>query len=119
MQRVLVVDDERIIADTLLLIFRKHGFDTRVAYSADEALRTARTFHPALMLCDINMPGRSGLSLAADVAAEQPACHILVLTALSNSIDRTPPAFQPNWLLLSKPIHPATLLQAAEAALAS
>ena len=119
MQRVLVVDDERIIADTLQLIFRKHGFDARAAYSAEEALQTARAFHPTLLLCDINMPGRSGLSLAADVTREQPTCRILVLTALSTSVNRRPPEFPDTWGLLAKPIHPEALLRAADAVLAS
>jgi DNA-binding response OmpR family regulator len=61
MQRILVVDDERLIADTLGLIFNKHGFDAKIAYTVDGALSCARTFDPELLLCDISMPGRDGV----------------------------------------------------------
>ena len=38
MQRVLVVDDDRLVADTLTLIFERNGFAAKAAYSAEEAL---------------------------------------------------------------------------------
>ncbi len=49
MQRVLVVDDDRLVADTLALIFdEKRLSDAKTAYSADEALQCAREFVPNL-----------------------------------------------------------------------
>ena len=85
MQRVLVVDDDRLVADTLTLIFERNGFTARAVYSADEALECAREFGPDLLLCDVTMPGRDGLSLVADMTRELPACRILVLTASTPS----------------------------------
>jgi len=55
MQRVLVVDDDRLVADTLALVFGKSGFDARAAYSADQAMSFAREFKPHLLLCDVTM----------------------------------------------------------------
>ena len=71
MQRVLVVDDDRLVADTLTLIFERNGFAAKAVYSADEALRCAREFGPDLLLCDVTMPGRDGLSLVADMRRQQ------------------------------------------------
>ena len=70
MQRVLVVDDDRLVADTLSLIFEKSGFEAKAAYSADEALECARGFTPHLLLCDVTMPARDGLSLVLDITRE-------------------------------------------------
>ena len=70
MQRVLVVDDDRLVADTLALIFEKNGFDTKTAYSADEALQCAREFKPHLLLCDVTMPDKDGLALSTDITRE-------------------------------------------------
>src|ERR1017187_3440255 len=70
MHRVLIVDDESLIADTLGLIFRKNGFEAKVVYTADDALQCARSFAPELLLCDINMPVRSGLELMGDFSRE-------------------------------------------------
>jgi len=80
MHRVLTVDDESVIADTLGLIFSKHGFDAKVVYTADDALECARAFPPHLLLCDINMPGRSGWDLMSDFSREFPDCRVLILT---------------------------------------
>ncbi len=62
MQRVLVVDDDRLVADTLTLIFERNGFAAKAAYSAEEGLLSSREFEPNLLLCDITMPDRDGLS---------------------------------------------------------
>jgi hypothetical protein len=45
MRRILVVDDETLVADTLGLIFRRHGYEAKVAYSADDALVLVLTGH--------------------------------------------------------------------------
>ena len=122
MQRILVVDDECLVADTLGLIFRKHGFEAKVAYSADEALVCARTFAPDLLLCDITMPGRSGIELMADFSRELPDCHVLVLTGYYSNLIRvrehTREKARPT-RILTKPCNPDVLLKEAGLMLAS
>jgi DNA-binding response OmpR family regulator len=88
MHRILIVDDETMIADTLQLIFAQHGFEARAEYSAECALKCARTFSPNLLLCDINMPGRSGLDLMDDFSREMPQCRVLVLTGQHSNVGR-------------------------------
>lgn len=116
MHRILVVDDEHLVADTLGLIFSKHGFETKVAYSASSALKTARDFSPELLLCDITMPGTNGLDLMADVHRELPDCHFLVLTGYQSNIQRV--REQSSRLrrpahVLTKPCNPEQLLREA------
>ncbi|HEY6375346.1 MAG TPA: response regulator [Edaphobacter sp.] len=121
-QRVLIVDDDRLVADTLVLIFGKSGFDARVAYSADEALECARWFLPHLLLCDITMPGRDGLGLLVDITRELPACRIIVLTGFySNLLSvREQSSKLPRPVgILTKPCQPAELLRHAADMLAS
>jgi CheY-like chemotaxis protein len=122
-RRILVVDDEQLVADTLGLIFRKHDFDARVAYSGEEALSIARTFGPELILCDITMPGFDGLQLMKTIAREFPECHVLVLTGhhqadLSAVRDQARKMPRPVGIL-TKPCNPAELLRHAGAILAS
>jgi DNA-binding response OmpR family regulator len=121
MQRILVVDDERLIADTLAIIFNKHGFHAVATYSAEEALVCARGFWPDLLLCDISMPIRDGLDLMKDISQEHPNCRILVLTGNYSNLKRVieqasqlvrPPS------ILTKPCLPAELLREAGAMLA-
>ena len=116
MRRVLIVDDEHLVTDTLGLIFGKHGFDVCRAYSTDEALERARDFVPDLLLCDINMPGRNGLELISDITQQLPSCRILVLTGseLSAGLVREKGANLGNGLsIMSKPCQPADLLRLA------
>ena len=122
MQRILVVDDERLVADTLTLIFNKHGFEARAVYSAEDGIVMARSFRPELLLCDISMPGRDGTELMQQVSVELPDCRILVLTGNYSNLKRVReqslsmlrPAN-----ILTKPCQPAELLREAGALLAS
>lgn len=121
MQRVLVVDDDHLVADTLSLIFAKNGFDTKTAYSADEALECARESQPNLLLCDVTMPGRDGLALVSDITRELPACRIIVLTAFHSNIknvrEQSSKLSRPVGIL-TKPCQPSELLREAAAMLA-
>ena len=122
MQRVLVVDDDRLVADTLMLVFSKSGFEAKTSYSADQALECARQFRPHLLLCDVTMPGRDGLTLVSDITRELPACRIIVLTGfysnLKNVREQTHHLARPVGIL-TKPCQPSDLLRAAAALLAN
>jgi CheY-like chemotaxis protein len=120
-QRVLIVDDDHLVADTLSLIFERSGFRSHACYSADQALLRAREFQPDLLLCDISMPGRDGIDLVHDMTREMPSCRILVLTGSQANLHRVkdqarrlarPVGF------LCKPCPPTDLLREASALLA-
>lgn len=115
-QRVLVVDDDKLVADTLTLIFRANGFDSEACYSAAEGLEMARTFDPELLLCDINMPETNGLELAARIDREIPECRILMLTAYSSNhskVEAQSRLMRRRMNVLSKPCRPQDLLREA------
>ena len=121
MKRILIVDDEQLTADTLGIIFRKSGFESRVAYSVEDALECARSFDPELILCDITMPGRDGIELMDVLGRERPQCRVLVLTgyysnlrSVREQIARMPQRTH----ILTKPCPPEELLREAGAMLA-
>jgi CheY-like chemotaxis protein len=119
--KVLVVDDDRLVADTLRMLFSANGFESEARYSAEDALECARSFAPALMLCDVSMPGQNGLQLAATVNREMPECQMIMLTAyLSNAANVELEALRLNrpLPLLSKPCPPELLLKTVEETLA-
>ena len=114
--RVLIVDDERIVADSLCIIFQKCGYSVRVAYGASDGIACAREFSPELLLTDISMPGMSGLIMASLIARELPACRVLMLTGDYRALDEAGivgRAIFSRHSLLTKPIHPETLIRAA------
>jgi CheY-like chemotaxis protein len=116
-QRVLVVDDDKLVADTLSLIFRANGFDSEACYSAAEGLERARTYDPELLLCDVTMPETTGLELAEKIDRELPECRILMLTAYSTNLAKV--GEQSSKMLrpvnvLTKPCRPEDLLREAD-----
>ena len=120
--KILVVDDEQAVADTLCMIFKKRGFDCRTAYTGFEAIATTDEFCPELLLCDISMPGMNGLEVVAKVTAKCPDCRVLLLTGhytnlgIAQAWAMSHPA--PS-RILAKPVPPAILLDAAGALLQS
>jgi CheY-like chemotaxis protein len=122
MQRILVVDDERLVADTLSLIFRKHGFDAKAAYNVDDALRCALSFLPELLLCDVTMPQRDGLELMREINRVLPSCRLMVLTGNYANLkliqEQTKHLLRPS-NILTKPCQPSELLREAGMLLAS
>ena len=83
--RVLVVDDESIIADSLALVLRSKGFETRVAYSGDEAMEIAAAWNPNLVISDVIMAGTDGVKLAIHLAEALPACKVLLMSGHPDS----------------------------------
>ena len=113
---ILVVDDDPLVAHTLTLIFRHHGFDAASALDADEALKAVRETPPDLVLCDIDMPGRDGISLMTDLTREVPECPILVLTGYYSSLNRIreyTSTLRQQVKVVTKPCQPVDLLRHA------
>ena len=69
MRHVLVVDDNRSLADSVALLLEDQGFEARVAYSAEEAWTEAKRAPPEIIILDIRMPGIGGLELARALRA--------------------------------------------------
>ena len=81
--RILVVDDDPSICDTLTTMLEFKGYETRVAHNGREALELAREEHPDLVLLDIMMPEMDGLTVCREMK-QDPAfrdVRILMLTA--------------------------------------
>jgi len=115
-QRVLVVDDDHLVADTLNLVFQANGYECEAVYSAADGLARARTFAPGLLLCDISMPEQNGLQLAEALHLEMPNCKLLMLTAYSSNaikVEQHATRMKRPLRMLNKPCRPEVLLRAA------
>ena len=109
---VLVVDDERVIADTLSAILLKHGFAVMTAYSGATALDLARATPPDLLISDVAMPGMNGIELAIAMVQSLPDCKVLLFSGQASTIDLLERARHAGhtFTLILKPIHPTDLL---------
>jgi CheY-like chemotaxis protein len=109
---VLVVDDEKVIADTLSMILSKSGFTTMTAYGAVRALELANAAPPDLLITDVMMPGVTGIELAITISQKIPACRILLFSGQAATIDLLEEARNAgyNFTTLTKPVHPTDML---------
>ncbi len=113
-QRILLVDDDTVFSSVLERGFRRHGFETRCAASAEEALKACPAFQPSHILLDLNMPGTSGLVVLPQLLAEAPGARLVVLTGFS-SIATTVDAIKAGASnYLCKPASLAEILRAFE-----
>jgi CheY-like chemotaxis protein len=111
---VLVVDDERVIADTLSVILSRSGFCTLTAYDASSALELARGTAPDLLLSDVMMgPGMDGTQLAMEMVKCYPECKVLLFSGHAATRNLLAQARDKghDFTLLTKPVHPADLLK--------
>jgi CheY-like chemotaxis protein len=110
--RVLLVDDERVIADTLSIIFSNAGYETKVVYSAEDALALMPTWTPDVAILDVVLPKMTGVDLAIRLKAEYPGTKVLLFSghgATGDILERARDdghAFE----CLGKPVHPSILL---------
>ena len=81
MRRVLVVDDEPLLADTLCAILVRHGFACSVAYGGEAALVQAGQFLPDTLLTDVMMPGMNGCELATGLTTLVPSLKVMFMSA--------------------------------------
>ena len=110
--RVLVVDDERIISDSLAIILSKSGYDARAAYSGEMAIEMARNFCPDMLITDVLMPGISGIEAAIKVRELLPTCKVLLFSgqAATQNLLETASAQGHEFELFAKPVHPRELI---------
>ena len=82
--RVMVVDDDQSIRETLEYHLRDSGYDVTTAASAEQALSRIAVADPSLLITDVRMSGMSGLDLLAKVRAVRPETDVLVITAFED-----------------------------------
>jgi CheY-like chemotaxis protein len=110
--RVLVVDDERVIADTLAKILDLNGYDASAAYTGTDAVESARSLQPDLIISDVIMPDMNGIEAAIKIRSFLPGCKILLFSGQAATADllKNARARGHEFDILAKPVHPADLL---------
>ncbi len=110
--RVLVADDERVIADTLAVILNQSGFEARAVYSGEKALELATTFAPDMLISDVIMADLNGIDAAIRMRALLPGIKILLFSGQAATADLLEKARAQGYEfeILAKPVHPQDLL---------
>ena len=113
--KVLIVDDERVIADSLVAIFSANGHEARAAYSAEDAIEKMSVWRPELAIIDVCLPLMNGIELAVIIQASDPECHCTLFSGQASTWDLLEEARHEghDFDILPKPVPPAELLSLA------
>ena len=110
--KVLVADDERVIADTLAIILNQSGFEATAVYTGEKAVETAKTLRPDMLISDVIMTDLNGIDAAIRIREILPSCKILLFSgqaATADLLDRARGQGH-EFEILAKPVHPQDLL---------
>jgi DNA-binding NtrC family response regulator len=114
--RVFVVDDERLIADTLCAILRSSGYDASAFYDAESTIAACRNGGPDFVLSDVSMPGMNGIEMAIKLQDRFPGCGFLIISGHAGRLEILECARAKGYEfeVLAKPVHPKSVLAILE-----
>src|SRR5438270_13776218 len=80
--RVLIVDDEPVIAESLSEMLEGWGYETAVAFDGAAGLAAVEEFHPSVVVSDVYMPHLDGFALLREVRELHPDTAVILLTGI-------------------------------------
>lgn len=113
---ILVVDDDRMVADTLAEVLTRGGYTAVAVYDGETALECALVTSPSVLIADILLSGISGIDLAAAISRIFPNCQVILSSGEPRGYGLLGEAREANELVVSrfeflpKPVSPSTVL---------
>ena len=113
--KIIVVDDEPIIADTLVNILQGEGHTAFAVSSGESAINLVKLMQPLrpdLLVSDVIMPGIDGVETAKQIMELAPSCRIILFSGQAASTDLVSQAQSEGYSfeILAKPVNPEILL---------
>jgi DNA-binding NtrC family response regulator len=110
--KIIVVDDEPIIADTLVDILNGEGYKAVALSDGTSAIKWAHMIEPDVVISDVIMPNINGIDTAKEILKIRPQCRIILFSGQAASIDLLEEAKRAGFQfeVLPKPINPDRLL---------
>ncbi len=111
--RILIVDDERNIADTLAMVFKIKGHESLAVYNAESAVESIEVFEPDVVISDVIMGKMTGVDLAIYLSRARPDCKVILFSGQTATTELLSEASKKGHelRLLAKPIHPQQLFE--------
>src|SRR3954470_18900111 len=101
--RILVIDDERSILDTIQILLKSEGYDVVTSQNGREALDDFDAIAPDIVLTDIRMPAITGLEVLAAVQERDPKVPVILMTAQASLQSAVQAVNQGAFYYLQKP----------------
>lgn len=111
--KILVADDDQVLADSIGEILRRVGLLVAIEYCGTDAVSSARFFRPSVLLVDIVMPGLNGVEAAIRIRRFLPSCRVLLHTGLAEGVRlwETARARGFAFEMLPKPASPSVIVE--------
>src|SRR5262245_50643116 len=84
--RVLIIDDDLAIQRTWTIVAVRAGFEARATDDAAIVREHLKSWHPSLVILDLHMPGRDGIQVLSDLAAQKCTAPIILATGADSRI---------------------------------
>ena len=109
---ILVVDDEPIVAHTLVQILESEGYSASYVSNGAAAVQWAGEMRPDIVICDVLMPTLNGIEAAKQIREIVPTTHVILFSGQAAAAGLTEKAAKEgyNFEVLAKPIKPEVLL---------
>jgi two-component system response regulator AtoC len=111
-RRLLIIDDDDALRESLALVLGAEGFEVAVAAHADEALARLEDASPEIVLCDLRMPGTDGLTLLPELARRRPDATLILMSAYGTEELAIEAMRRGAYDYLAKPFQPSEVLLA-------
>lgn len=110
--RILVVDDEELVANSLVQILNLSGFDASSLYSGSEAIDRANIAAFDVLITEVVMPEMTGIDAAIEIQKVLPNCKVLLVSGNTRTDDLLRDAQERgnDFEILAKPVHPSVII---------
>jgi CheY-like chemotaxis protein len=117
--KIIVVDDECLIAETVVEILNQEGFEATSVSSGASAIELAKEVRPAIVLSDVIMPGLNGIETGIKIREIVPNCKIILFSGQAATVDLLEQARKQGhrFEILAKPIKPEHLINVIRSSL--
>lgn len=111
-QRIIVIDDEVLIAETVAEILNDQGFEATPVSDGAAAIELAKDLRPDIVLSDVIMPGLNGIEAGIRIREIVPHCRLILFSGQAATVDLLAKARQQGhrFDILAKPIKPEQLI---------
>jgi len=119
--KIIVIDDESLIAETVVEILNEQGFEAVPVSSGASAIELAKTVRPAIVLSDVIMPGLNGIETGIKIREIVPNCRVILFSGQAATVDLLEKAREQGhrFDILAKPIKPEHLISIIRSSLPS
>lgn len=113
-RRILIVEDEKVVAETLRQILSTQGYAVQIDASAEAAIERLAGWQPDLAIVDVMLPNMNGIDLAVLLKQRLPHCHALLFSGQPSVEVLVEKAKSEGhqFEILAKPVHPTVMLDA-------